>query len=135
MSNDVERLRKFTPAAGRLDRDEVLFRAGRASARTPRGWKVSCGVLAVSQAATLGLWWGTRPTPPVPPMPPAVVVPDAVPAPLPAPSGPAPVVEPSSYLALSRSWNPDAPPPPAPPSGPSRPERPLTAGARGDLFN
>jgi len=49
----AERLSRFTPDAGGLDRDALLFAAGRASARPGRRWKALAGALAASQLATL----------------------------------------------------------------------------------
>jgi hypothetical protein len=72
-------LNRFTPNPGGLDRDALLFAAGRASARTSRVWKVAAGALAVSQLLTLMLLWPR-------PAPPAV-------APAPSPVAPA-VIEP-----------------------------------------
>jgi hypothetical protein len=84
----VERLSRFTPDAGGLDRDALLFAAGRASARPNRIWIALAAALAVSQALTLTLWW-LQPAPPVahlpvpapsqsaPPMPPEPVTPDS----------------------------------------------------------
>jgi hypothetical protein len=129
MSRDpLDKLARFTPAAGGLDRDELLFRAGRASARTPRGWKVAAGVLATTQAATLALWLGGGSGPP--PTAPTAVAPEAPPAPA------YPAADPSSYLALSRSWDGEPPTRPAP-AGPSgdRPGPVLTAGWRGEPIN
>ena len=42
----LERLSRFTPDAGRLDRDALLFAAGRSSARPNRGWKTLATLLA-----------------------------------------------------------------------------------------
>jgi hypothetical protein len=110
MTEFERRLANLRPAV--VDRDALLYTAGRASAPTPRWWKRACLALAVGQAGTLGLWLApVRPATP----PPAVVTPDPPPP------------DPSSYLALLRTWD-----QPAPPSGggetPSRP--PLTAGSR-----
>jgi hypothetical protein len=57
-----ERLSRFTPDATGLDRDALLFAAGRASAPPHRGWAVLAGVLAASQVLTLALLW-SRPAP------------------------------------------------------------------------
>jgi hypothetical protein len=58
-----ERLSQFTPDPGRLDRDALLFAAGRRSVRSGRVWRAAAGVLAVSQALSLVLLW-PRPVPP-----------------------------------------------------------------------
>ena len=51
----LERLSRFTPDAGRLDRDALLFAAGRASARPNRGWMTLASLLAGTQALSLAL--------------------------------------------------------------------------------
>jgi hypothetical protein len=51
----IERLSRFTPNTGGLDRDALLFAAGRASVRTSRWWKVLAGFLGGSQVLTLAL--------------------------------------------------------------------------------
>jgi hypothetical protein len=53
----LERLSRFTPDAGRLDRDALLFAAGRASARPNRGWMTLASLLAGTQALSLALLW------------------------------------------------------------------------------
>ena len=76
----LERLSGFTPDAGRLDRDALLFAAGRASARPNRGWRILASLLAGTQALSLILLWlhpnrnppaggftGSRAAAPVPP--------------------------------------------------------------------
>jgi hypothetical protein len=60
----LERLSRFTPDTGGLDRDALLFAAGRASARPGRGWKTLAAVLAATQALSLALLW-PHATPPV----------------------------------------------------------------------
>jgi hypothetical protein len=68
MSEPVERLSRFTPDTGALDRDTLLFAAGRASARPNPRWVVLSSMLMVSQVLTLLLL--LRPTPvPVSPAP------------------------------------------------------------------
>src|SRR5437763_16773397 len=60
----LERLSRFTPDGSGLDRDALLFAAGRASARPHRGWIVAAGALAACQVLTLALLW-PRPAPPI----------------------------------------------------------------------
>jgi hypothetical protein len=86
MSEPVAALSKFTPDASGLDRDALLFGAGRASVRPQRRWMVVAGALAASQLVTLGLllFQANRPQPsPVPPpgsfVSPAPSVPDELP--------------------------------------------------------
>jgi hypothetical protein len=52
----TDALARFTPTAG-LDRDELLFRAGRASARTGRLWKGAVALLLATNTATLAVWY------------------------------------------------------------------------------
>ena len=128
MSEDViGKLARFSPTAPGLDRDELLFRAGRASAPSARRWKVVAGVLALAQVGTAAAWlaWPA-------PAPVVIVSPAVEPAAVDA--APQPVEPPprNSYLILSRT-DPDQPyesadPDPSP-SG--TPTRPLTAGWRG----
>ena len=59
----LERLSRFTPDAGGLDRDALLFAAGRGSARPNRGWMTLAALLASTQALSLVLLW-PHPTPP-----------------------------------------------------------------------
>jgi hypothetical protein len=53
----LERLSRFTPDAGGLDRDALLFAAGRGSARPNRGWMSLASLLAGTQALSLVLLW------------------------------------------------------------------------------
>jgi hypothetical protein len=53
----LERLSRFTPDAGRLERDALLFAAGRGSARPNRLWMTLAAVLASTQVLSLVLLW------------------------------------------------------------------------------
>ena len=57
----LERLSRFTPDAGGLDRDALLFAAGRGSARPNRGWMTLASLLAGTQALSLAFCGRTRP--------------------------------------------------------------------------
>jgi hypothetical protein len=59
----AEKLGRLTPDTTGLDRDALLFQAGRASAHPRRVWPALAGLLAMSQAATL-LFFLTRPPEP-----------------------------------------------------------------------
>ena len=59
----LERLSRFTPDSGGLDRDALLIAAGRGSARPARGWMALASLLTGTQALSLVLLWH-RPTPP-----------------------------------------------------------------------
>ena len=54
-----ERLGRFTPDASALDRDAILFAAGKASVGSSRFWPCLTGLLGTSQAITLFLLFGT----------------------------------------------------------------------------
>lgn len=60
----LERLSRFTPDAGKLDRDAVLFAAGRGSARPNRRWVALATMLAGTQVLSLAFLW-PHPAPPV----------------------------------------------------------------------
>ena len=72
----AERLSAFTPDGSGLDRDGLLFAAGKASARPNTWWVALAGLLAAGQVATL-VWLWPKPAP-------QVVTPAPVPAPAPA---------------------------------------------------
>jgi hypothetical protein len=57
----AEHLSRFTPDPTGLDRDALLFAAGRASARANRKWQALVGTLALSQVLTLVLLWPRTP--------------------------------------------------------------------------
>jgi hypothetical protein len=59
----LERLSRFTPDARGLDRDALLFAAGRASVRPNRGWMTLATAMTCSQVLSLVLLW-PRPSPP-----------------------------------------------------------------------
>lgn len=108
----TERLGRFTPEGAGLDRDAILFAAGRASVRSPRTWKVVAGVLTVTQSLTLMLLLPWPATPPAPPKPPVQRVVPVRSAPAPRPltprsleeeTRPAPALPGDSYV-------PDSPP-------------------------
>src|SRR4051812_29019628 len=94
----TDRLSRFTPTAGGLDRDALLFAAGRRSARGSRLWPVLAGLLLVSQAVTLCVLWPAEL--PAPVTAPAPVVPDA---PVPIERGPPPVSPPPDVWSVSTS--------------------------------
>jgi hypothetical protein len=77
----LERLSRLTPDAGRLERDALLFAAGRRSVRPNRGWVALAMALASTQALSLALFW-------LHPMPPAghLTEPNASAPAVPAPS-------------------------------------------------
>ena len=115
----AERLSRFTPDAGKLDRDALLFAAGRASARPGRRWKALAGALAASQLLTLLFLWPHAP-PTVPPAPAPSAVAVEAPSPADADLG--------SWAANWRLRNePDALPPAAAPDSLVPDDPPLRA--------
>jgi hypothetical protein len=63
----AERLRRFSPDRAGLDRDALLFAAGRAAARPNRRWQALTALLAACQLISLSLLW-PRSLPPALPM-------------------------------------------------------------------
>lgn len=49
----VHKLARFTPTSAGIDRDAMLFAAGRASAPGPVKWKLLAGLLCLSQLVTI----------------------------------------------------------------------------------
>jgi hypothetical protein len=86
----LERLNRFTPDAGGLDRDALLFAAGRESARPNRSWMTLATLLASTQALSLVLLC-SRPTPPG----------AGLPVPVAAAPVPSAVVEPTESDAMA----------------------------------
>jgi hypothetical protein len=79
----TDRLSRFTPSAPGLDRDAILFAAGRRAARGSWLWKAAAGLLAVSQAVTLVALWPKPPAAVAPVAPTPAVAPEPVPPPSP----------------------------------------------------
>jgi hypothetical protein len=80
LPESIARLRHLRPEP--VNRDAILFAAGKASARASRYWKMATVVLVLSQIVTLTLFWAMpneKTQPPVvnPPMAPAVVEPES----------------------------------------------------------
>jgi hypothetical protein len=75
----LERLSRFTPDGGGLDRNALLFAAGRASARPNRGWFALVALLANTQILSLVLLWPRQ----VPPEGGLTVAAHVAPVPLP----------------------------------------------------
>jgi hypothetical protein len=126
--NDIEtKLKRLQPAASGLNRDEILFQAGRATARPSRFWKGLALVLAISQVVTLAVWFArsSRQTPVEPVPTPAAVVPiepvvDSVPA---SP------LDPNSYWVLMHTTDLERRITPADDTQ-APPRSPLNAGSR-----
>jgi hypothetical protein len=128
----VAKLARFTPASG-PDAAELVFAAGRASARTHWGWKAAVAALVASNLA-LGAVIAFR----APAEPPAHPEPVGQPQPeqpvsTPPTSAPVPGEEPWSYRAL-RSADPERVPETEPITS-AAPRQPLTvlSGHRGEL--
>ena len=126
----TDALARFTPAAG-LDRDELLFRAGRASNRTGRLWRGAAVLLLATNATTLAFWLSS-------PAQPGVVV-ETRPAPIPEhPVEPAPTepeTMPPSWIVTARRTG-ELPPPPPGTDAPLIESKPLTIrSSRADPFD
>jgi hypothetical protein len=120
----AERLSRFTPDASGLDRDALLFAAGRASARAGRGWAALALALAACQALTLACLW-PRPAPPPAPAP------APAPAVEPAPPADGPAEPPGAYYRQLLAAAED---PPKPAAGEDLvPEAPPLHAFRADL--
>ena len=108
----LDRLAGFSPDSSGIDPAEVLFRAGRATARTPRVWKIAVVGLVMTNVVTLGLFIAQGPTPgPTPEVVPTPVVPPVV---VPQPERlPQSSPTPWSYGAMMGVTDLDQVPPPA----------------------
>jgi hypothetical protein len=122
------KLAQFTPDSGRIDRDELLFAAGRASAPKARAWKIAVLVLAICQAAILIVWTaGIQPTNPRSnPSVQSIESQNGLPASEPSTNAPDPA---GSYVEIVRRWERDALPPPAPIADPNPPDPILSIAA------
>jgi hypothetical protein len=125
----LDMLARLTPNGSRLDPAEVLVRAGRASARTPWGWKLAVAGLLLANAVTVALLLPRRDPSRPPDATPSPVVTPAASSPPPVPESP-PSPEPNSIAALAHSFDPDRPPPPAGFAAPDRPAAILTVSSR-----
>ena len=128
----IAKLAKFTPATS-ADPADLLFAAGRASARTPRGWKAAVVSLALSNVALCAcLLLVPRDAPTVAPVPAAAVPQQPEPI-LPSPAS-VPVDDPWSYRTL-RATDPEFSPTSEPVANLTPPRAPLTArsGRAGDI--
>jgi hypothetical protein len=92
----TDQLGRFTPSAPGLDRDAIVFAAGRRAARGSWLWKAAAGLLAASHAVTLVVLWPKPSAVPVPVEPPPAV------APAPEPEAPSPSPGPDVWTAGSR---------------------------------
>jgi hypothetical protein len=77
----LERLSRFTPDAGGLNRDALLFAAGRSSARPNRRWMSLAALLAGTHVLSLIVMW-PRATPPARETTAKIVTAPVTPAPL-----------------------------------------------------
>lgn len=128
----VAKLAKFTPAAS-TDAAELLFAAGRASARAPLAWKAAVVSLVLSNVALCAcLLFALRNAPTVAPIP-APAVPQQ-PESVPVPPASSPVDDPWSYRTL-RATDPEFSPTVEPVANLTPPREPLTArsGRAGDI--
>ena len=130
----VAKLAKFTPAAP-PDAAELLFAAGRASARVPLAWKAAVVSLALSNVALCAcLLFALRTAPTVAPIPGPAVPQLPEPVPTPPASAPAPADDAWSYRTL-RATGLERTPDTEPVANLAPERQPLTAlsGRRGDI--
>ncbi len=122
------KMARMRPTTAGIDRDEMLFAAGRASAPRTSGWKLAFALLALSQAVTLTLWLaGSHAERPA-----AITAQPEGPV---APSSSAvEPMSPESYGGLVSRWHGEELPP-SPPVGDPFPPHPVlsVAGSRGML--
>jgi hypothetical protein len=83
----ADRLSRLTPDAANLDRDGLLFAAGRASARPNRIWKVLAAILALSQMTQLAVLWPHSKPPVIPISEPSISIEPESPPTKPSPTG------------------------------------------------
>jgi hypothetical protein len=111
-----DKLARFTLNSASPDPAEILFYAGRASARTPWGWKVTVVGLLLANVALVGLLLfrdSRHPrvfTPSLEPVAPVIIGggPGLVPIPVPSPSlSPVESASPWSFGALHRVTDPN----------------------------
>jgi hypothetical protein len=101
----AEHLSRFTPDEAGLDRDSLLFAAGRASVRPNRRWMALAGMLAASQLLTFVFLWPR--TPPARIDTPTVAIQQPEPAPLPIPHDPSELgILSGRLLASEGNWIP-----------------------------
>jgi hypothetical protein len=77
----TDALPRFTPSAAGLDRDAILFAAGRRAAGGSWVWKWLVAVLGISQVVSLLVLWPKKPATQAPVSPPAVTAPAVEPPP------------------------------------------------------
>ena len=131
-----DKLARFTPDASTIDPAEILFRAGRATARTNWGWKFAVVGLLLANVAWMGerLLHEPKPAPDsLEVVPVIVVVPVAIPTSEPSPSPSA--VEPGSPWSLGalRTTDPDNLPGSPALGGLSPTDPPLTPRSRSEI--
>jgi hypothetical protein len=132
----LDKLARFTPDGSGIDPAELLFRAGRASARTPPVWKIAVAGLLLANVATVGFFLlrPEKPPPPPEPVPVPVVVPVPVTVPSPEPP-PSPAASPSPWSlgALLRLSDPRDLPAAQAVTDLAPAEPPLTPRSRGEF--
>jgi hypothetical protein len=103
-----DKLARFSPDSQRLDPAEILFRAGRASARTHWFWKLAVAALLLTNMAAVGLLAFRDHSGPTAPE--VVTVPVVIPVvvvPVEPVSSPPESASPWSYGSLLRTTDPD----------------------------
>ena len=128
----LDKLKLFTPDGSSLDSAEILFSAGRASVRTPRGWKIAVAGLLL---AILGLIDERMIRQPQTAVSPASGSPDDRPAIIVQPAYPIPTEtsSPWRFCALQHLSDPNDLPGSAALSAISPGDPPLTPRSRGEF--
>ena len=135
-SDPVAKLSRFTPVSA-ADPAELLFAAGRASARTHWGWKATVAGLLLTNAVAAALF-AHRPPVAAGPLEPQPATPAIIPQPEPPRSAPPTgtvTTEPWSYQALASAGDPDRFPKTEPTRGGYATPAPLTplSARRGEI--
>jgi hypothetical protein len=135
-ADPIAKLAKFTPASA-ADPAELLFAAGRASARTHWGWKAAVAGLLLTNSVAVALFALRLPAPALQPEP-QPATPAVTPRPEPPQSAPPTgtvTTEPWSYQVLASAGDPERFPKTEPTRGGYATPAPLTplSARRGEI--
>jgi hypothetical protein len=130
-----DKLAKFTPDAARANAAELLFAAGRASARAHWGWKAAVVGLVLANVVSLGFLVFRTSEPLAPVASPATVAPTTPPTQPTLKPPKSSADDPWSYRSLISIGDPDEFPVATPVTGPSQPAPVLSvlSARRGEL--
>lgn len=110
----IDKLARFTPNPAALDRDALLFNAGRTSVKSSRVWPILTVVLGMSQVMTLIFFWQES-APIMQPVSPGTTPAYMLPASEVSPVLPASPIDPSLWT-LQHRWLDQTEIPPVPPA-------------------